>query len=163
MTLEEFKRLCDTAEGYIGLGMLDDAANLLEELPTNLKITKEVIVLHMAILVRSGQPLKASYLAENLSFGDPDNVGLMLEVAHLRLDAGEPTEAIKWLRDVEQRCRTSAAFHHLRARCHAKLGDWDACRSALREAHTLDPDLRLKSLGDPAFETIYGAAPHEYT
>jgi thioredoxin-like negative regulator of GroEL len=120
MTAEDFKKICDTAEGYIDLGMLDDAAHLLEDVPTNLRITKEVIVLHMTILLKSGQSLKASYLAENLSFGDPDNVGLALEVAHLKFDAGEHSEA-------------------------------------LREAHMLDPDLKWKSLDDPAFETIYGA------
>jgi predicted Zn-dependent protease len=157
MTAEQFRKICDTAEGYIDLGLLDDAAQLLEDLPPNLKVTKEVIVLHMTILVKSGQPLKASYLAENLSLGDPDNVGLMLEVAHLRLDAGEATEAIKWLRDVEAKCHSSAVFHHLRDRCYAKLGDWEACRSSLKEAHTIDPELKWKSLEDPAFDTIYGA------
>lgn len=44
---------------------------------------------------------------------------------------------------------------HLRARCHAKLGDWEACRSALREAHDLAPSLKLKSLDVPAFQAIF--------
>lgn len=114
----------------------------------------------MAILVKSGQPLKASYLAENLCFGDPENIPLMLEVGQLKHDAGEFTEALEWLMSVESNCRSSARFHLLRAKSHASLGDVEACALALREAHRIDPDLRMQSLDDPAFEAIYGADPN---
>ncbi len=156
MTTEELSRICDTAEGYIELGLLDDAFNLLEDLPTRAKISKEIIVLHMSVLVKAGNPLKASYLGENLCFGDPDNVDLMIEVGQLKHDAGEYTEALKWLQSVEQTCRDSAGFHHLRAKCHAALGDLEAFALALREAHRIDPDLKMQSLEDPVFEGIYG-------
>ena len=72
--------ICDTAESYIDLGLFDEAVDVLEGLPTQAKVSKKVIILHRTILMKSGQPLKASYLGENLRFGDPDNVGLMLEV-----------------------------------------------------------------------------------
>lgn len=159
MTAQEFKRICDTAEGYIELGLLDDALNILEDLPTQAKISREVIALHMTILVKSGQPLKASYLGENLCFGDPENVRLIIEVGQLKHDAGEFTEALKWPVSVESKGRSSARFHLLRAKCHASLGDVEACAMALREAHRIDTDLRMQSLNDPAFEAIYGADP----
>lgn len=159
MTTGEFQRICDTAEGYIELGLLDDALNILEDLPTRAKISKEVIILHIRILVKSGQPLKASYLCENLCFGDPENIPLMLEVGQLKHDAGEFSDALKWLMSVESKCWDSAQFHLLRAKCHASLGDLEACVLALREAHRIEPDLRMQSLRDPAFEAIYGADP----
>ncbi|HEY1083808.1 MAG TPA: hypothetical protein VGE29_16215 [Prosthecobacter sp.] len=109
MNAEEFRITCDAIEGFIELGMLEDALELLEKLPPRLKITKEVIVLHTTILVKSGQLLTASYLAENLCFGDPDNVELMLEVAKLRYDAGEFPEALNWLQSTEAKCRASVA------------------------------------------------------
>ncbi|MBS0175507.1 MAG: hypothetical protein JSR64_15810 [Nitrospira sp.] len=157
---DEFQRVCETAEGYIELGLLEDALNILDDLPTPAKISKEVIVLHMAILVKSGQPLKASYLGENLCFGDPANIGLSLEVGQLKHYAGEFTEALKWLKSAEPHCHSSALFHLLRAKCHSALGDHEACRLALREAHRIDPSLRMNSLNDPAFEAIFGAAPN---
>lgn len=158
MSNDEFRRVCDAVEGYIELGLLEDAQNLLEDLPTQAKISKEVITLHMRILRKSGHPLKASYLGESLCFGDPENVELMIEVGQLKHDAGEFTEALKWLRSVEGQCRDSAQFHLLRARCHASLGDLQACVLALREAHRIDPALRMQSLNDPAFEAIYGSS-----
>lgn len=156
MTADDFQTLCTKAEGYIELGLLEDAFNLLEIFPTRAKISKEVIVLHMAILVKSGNPLQASYLGENLCFGDPDNVDLMIEVGQLKHDAGGHTEALKWLQSVEATCHNSAGFHHLRARCHAALGDMEACGLALKEAHRIEPNLKMQSLEDPAFEAIYG-------
>lgn len=160
MTAQEFKTICDTAEGYIELGLLEDALNILEDLPTPAKLSKEVIVLHMAILVKSGQPLKASYLGENLCFGDPANIGLSLEVGQLKHDAGEFTEAVNWLKSVESHCHSSAQFHLLRAKCHAGLGDLAACRLALHGAHKIDPSLRMNSLNHPAFEAIFGSEPN---
>jgi predicted Zn-dependent protease len=157
MTAQEFKRACDTAEGYIDLGLFDEAVDVLEDLPTQAKVSKEVITLHMRILVKSGQPLKASYLGENLCFGDPDDVALMIEVGQLKHAAGEYTEALKWLRSVEIKCSSSAQFHLLRAKNYASLGDLEACVLALREAHRIDPSLRMQSLSDPAFEAIYGS------
>lgn len=152
--------MCVAVEGYIELGQLEDALNILNDLPTPAKISKEVIVLHMAILVKSGQPLKASYLGENPCFGDSGNIGLSLEVGQLKYDAGEHTEALKWLKSVEPHCHSSALFHLLRAKCHAALGDLEACRLALREAHRIDPSLRMNSLNDPAFEAIFGVGPN---
>lgn len=160
MSHDEFRRVCDAVDGYIDLGLFEEALKILEDLPTRAKISKEVIILHIRILVKSGQPLKASYLAENLCFGDPDNVGLILEVGQLKHDAGEFTEALKWLMSVESKCRSSARFHLLRAKSHASLGDVEACALALREAHRIDPDLRMQNLEDPAFEAIYGADPN---
>ncbi len=158
MTSDDFRTACLAAEGYIELGLLEDAFNLLEGLPARAKISKEVITLHMSILVKSGQPLKASYLGENLCFGDPENVGLMIEIGQLKHGAGEHTEALKWLQSVEGTCQNSASFHYLRAKCDASLGDLEACALALREAHRIDPDLKMLSLQNPAFEALYGAA-----
>lgn len=163
MTKGEFLKTCEKAEGYIDLGLLEDAQKILEDFPTPAKISKGVITLHMRILVKSGQPLKASYLGENHCFGDPENVGLMIEVGQLKHAAGEFTDALKWLGYVEHKCRDSAQFHLLRAKCHASLGDVEASVLALREAHRIYPDLRIQSLDDPAFDAIYGEDPTSST
>jgi hypothetical protein len=83
-----------------------------------------------------------------------------IEVGELKHDAGEFTEALKWLKSAKSKCRDSAQFHLLRAKCRASLGDLEACAVALREAHRIDPDLRMQSLNDPVFEAIYGADPN---
>lgn len=41
MNAQEFKTLCDKAEGYIELGLLEDAQNILEDLPTKRRSPKK--------------------------------------------------------------------------------------------------------------------------
>ena len=53
MTAQEFKKMCDTVEEYTALGLVDEALNILEDLPPNVKITREVIMLHLGILLKS--------------------------------------------------------------------------------------------------------------
>lgn len=159
MTKESFIQTCEVAEGYIDLGLYDEASNVLEDLPSHLKVTKEVIVLQMTILIKTGHVLKASYLAETLSVSDPENKGLMMEVAHLRYDAGEPRGALEWLIQIEPKCVSIAPYHHLKAKCYAALGDREKCRHSLTAAHALNPEMRWESLEDPAFESIFGKDP----
>lgn len=160
MTKEEFHKAVEAAEGYVELGLFDMASDIIERLPSRAKITKEVITIQVAMLVKTGQPLKASYLAESLCLGEPSNTSLLLTVAQLRFEAGEFSDAINWLSTVEQKCSSEAAFHLLKAKCHASLGQLQECRISLTAAHSLDPELRFKSLDDPAFDRIFGADPN---
>ena len=159
MTSDEFKKACDAVEGYTALGLLDEANNILEDLPSELKITKEVITLHMGILLKAKDYLKASYLAETLSMSEPDDVDRMVLVARYRYQAGEYADALAWLMSVARNCSGDAYFHYLSAQCHAALGDMDAARTSLQKVASMSETLRSRALDDPAFEAIYGAKP----
>jgi len=159
MSHDEFRRMCDAVEGYIALGLVDEALNILEDLPPNLKITREVIALHIGILLKSKDYLKASYLAETLSMSEPENVDRMLDVARYRYQAGEFKDALAWLVSVERKCLGDADFHYLSAQCHAAIGDLEQARRSLQKVSALSETLRMRALDDPAFEAIYGAEP----
>lgn len=159
MRADELREQCDAAEGYIALGLLEEAVNILEDLPSELKITKEVITLHMGILLKAKDYLKASYLAETLSVSEPDDVDRMLIVARYRYQAGEYSDALAWLMSVARNCSGDAYFHYLSAQCHAALGDMDAARTSLQKVASMSETLRSSALDDPVFEAIYGAEP----
>jgi hypothetical protein len=55
MNASQFLKEITAVEGYIELGLLEEAANRLEELPSDLKATAEVVDLHIRILVEEGQ------------------------------------------------------------------------------------------------------------
>lgn len=156
MTAQEFKKKCEAVEGYTALGLLYDATNILEDLPSELKITKDVITLHMAILLKAGEYLKASYLAETLSMSEPDDVDRLLMVARYRYKAGEFSDSLAWLMSVQKKCSGDAYFHYLCAQCHAALGDQDAAKDSLKAAFEINEDLRLGALDDPVFDFIFG-------
>lgn len=159
MTAQEFKKMCDAVDGYTALGLVGEALNILEDLPPNLKITREVITLHMGILLKSKEYLKVSYLAETLSMSEPENVDRMLDVARYRYQACEFKDALAWLELVAKKCLGHADFHYLSAQCHAAAGDLEQARRSLQKVSVLSENLRMRALDEPAFEAIYGADP----
>lgn len=156
MTAQEFKKNCEAVEGYTALGLLDEANNILEDLPSELKITKDVITLHMAILLKAGEYLKASYLAETLSMSEPDDVDRLLMVARYRYKGGAFNEALEWLMSVQKKCSEDAYFHYLCAQCHAALADQDAAKDSLKKVSSMSEDLKMRAVDDPVFDFIFG-------
>ena len=159
MSPQQFKRIFEATEGYTTLGLLNEATHLLESLPSELKITKEVVTLHLGILVKSGEFSKASYLAETLSLSEPGNVDRMLMVGRYRYMAGKMLEALNWLFSVANKCEHDSYFHYLTAQCHAALGDLEAAKSALKFAFDINDDCRLQAVEDPVFEALFGPDP----
>lgn len=155
MTADDFQKQCDAVEGYTALGLLVEASAILEDLPGDLKTTKHVIRLHLGILLNAQEYLKASYLAETLSLGDPDDVKGLVLVAECRYKAGEFRDALTWLASVEKKCLGAADFQYLIAQCHAALGDVEAAKESLKKAFVINEDLRLKAAEDPVFEKLW--------
>ena len=153
MNATQFLKEITAVEGFIELGLLEDAANKLEDLPSHFKTTAEVINLHVRILVADGEFLKASFLAETLSLSDPDSSQKAINVAWLKYQAGEYTEALQWLNRVKS---DTAVFHYLKAQCHGRLGENAEMKSALHLALELDESLKMKALDDPVFSQIFG-------
>lgn len=155
MNADDFRKQLDAAEGYTSLGMLEEAFNILEDLPQELKVTKEVITLHMGILVKSKKYLEASFLAETLSNSEPDNADRILMVARYRYMGGEINEAMTWLSKAAKKRSNDAYFHYLTAQCHASVGDLEKAKESLKTAFELNQELRLGALDDPVFEKLW--------
>ena len=134
MTADAFKKLCDAVEGYTTLELFEEAQKLLDELPPKFKITREVIILHMTLLVKQKEYHKASFLAETLSLFEPDHVEVLLMVASYRYNAGAFEEALEWLLSVETKCSGDDHFHYICAQCHAALGNMDEAKASLKIA-----------------------------
>lgn len=145
------RRVCPTS-----LELLEEAANKLEDLPSQLKATAEVINLHVRILVADGEFLKASFLAETLSLSDPVSFEKAMAVAQYRLAAKVPHEALEWLRKCEHRWQHNGEYHYLLAQCYSLLGDRDEMKSHLNTALAINNNLRSLAIDDPCFEFLFG-------
>lgn len=153
MNASQFLKEITAVEGFIELGLLEEAADKLEDLPSTFKTTAEVIALHVRILVAEGQFLKASFLAETLSMSDPDSLEKAMNVGVLKYQAGEYHEALQWL----DRMKTQTALsHYLKAQCYGRLSEHEEMKASLRQAFGLDESLKMKALDDPAFENVFG-------
>ena len=108
------------------------------------------------ILLKAGEYLKASYLAETLSMSEPDDVDRLLMVARYRYKAGEYADALAWLMSVQKKCSEDAYFHYLCAQCHAALGDEDTAKDSLKKVSAMSEDLKMRAVHDPVFDFIFG-------
>jgi predicted Zn-dependent protease len=155
MTADKFSHHCRQIEGYLELGLLEEAYNLLEDLPSTFKTTIEALQLHIAIQTKAGAYIKASYLAETLSLGDPASTEKALAVAHLRYLGGDYQGAVQWLSSMKTAETQSAPCLYLKAQCHGRLGELEQMKAALHEAFAVDESLKMKALDDPAFESVF--------
>ena len=156
MNASQFLKEITAVEGYIELGLLEEAANRLEELPSDLKATAEVVDLHIRILVEEGQFLKASFLTETLSMSDPVSLKKALNVARYRLAANVPGDALDWLKKSEIRWSKSGDYHYLLAQCYSVLGDLGEMKVHLTTALKLNSNLLHQALDDPCFDSLFG-------
>ena len=71
--------------------------------------------------------------------------------------ASEFTDALKMADDLGEQVLGFCSIPRAARQVSCSLGSLEASVLALLEAHRIDPDLRMQSLADPAFEAIYGA------
>ncbi|MGV3664019.1 MAG: tetratricopeptide repeat protein [Prosthecobacter sp.] len=160
LTTAAFLKTCASAEGHVELGLADEAAAMLAALPPEFRNSKRVTALTITILMKQGEFLQASNLAEELALSEPDNVEHLLLVARCRFQAGKVVDALWWLQAYAQQCAHSPDYHYFRAECHAAVGDPEAAGCELRAAYDLegrphwDPPTRA---GEEPVNVFFGA------
>lgn len=138
LTTAAFLKTCAAAEGHVELGLLEEAAGILAGLPPGFRTSKRVTTITISILMKQGDFLQASNLAEALALDEPDNVEHLLLVARCRFQAGKVVDALWWLQAYAQQCAHSPDYHYFRAECHAAVGDPEAAGTELRVAYDLE-------------------------
>ena len=155
MTADNYDHICQKADGYITLGLIEKAWEILDQLPPEAKTTEDVISLQVEILLKSNEPLKASFLAESLAYMHPDDPEVLVLPAKYKVQAGDTHAALAWLQIVGAKCQSHAEYHYLVAQCLVTMGNTPEAIESLGFAFQLDRDLRLRALNDPAFERLW--------
>lgn len=151
----ESRRQIEKAEGFISLGMLQEAWDTLESLPRSQKVTKEVLVLHLEILVKSEEWLKAAFLAESLCELDRKDADRHVQVGEFFLKSGDSLSALIWLQKHRQKCEHLAAFHFINAKAYAGIGKLDDAKNSLKAALEIDPGLRALAIDEPVLGPLW--------
>ncbi len=132
-------------EGYVDLGLFDEAFNVLRRLSSELGLTNNVVELFAHVLTKTDDSIGDARISEALRGGEPPVADPMLLVAHLRYRAGDFSTALDWLRCVEPLCIGTAEFHYLSAQCHAGLGDFEQATRSLQRVAFMTESLRTLS------------------
>lgn len=94
MPIEQPLSILKSAEGFFDLGDYEHAWELLEDLPTEAKASKEVLHLRLQILLRLKEWQNAGFMAESLiQCAEPDNGQLWYDLAVALAQQGKIEEA----------------------------------------------------------------------
>ena len=133
------------AEGYLELGMLDDAMQEYKRLSARTKQSVEGLTLLIEIHRAAGNASELEFVAEQLCIIDPDNVDRWIELA---LALRSIKTARELLLKVAERFPDTALVHFHLARFECSLGNLALAKEHLGRSKKLCPVCRVLALTD---------------
>ena len=138
------------AEGYLELGMLDDARQAYEQLATQTKQSVEGLMLLMEIYRAAGNTPELEAVAEQLCIIDSDNVDRWIDLALVLSEEALLDNARELLLEAVDRFPDTALVHFHLARFECILGNLLVAKEHLARSKNLCPVCRVLALTDEA-------------
>jgi len=138
------------AEGYLELGMLDDARQAYEQLSTPTKQSVEGLTLLMEIHRAAGNTPDLEAVAERLCVVDSDNVDRWIDLALVLSEEAMLDNARELLLEAVDRFPDTALVHFHLARFECILGNLLVAKEHLARSKKLCPVCRVLALTDEA-------------
>ena len=138
------------AEGYLELGMLDDAMQAYEQLATPTKQSVEGLTLLMEIHRAAGNTPDLEAVAERLCVIDSDNVDRWIDLALVLSEEALLDNARELLLEAVDRFPDTALVHFHLARFECILGNLVVAKEHLARSKKLCPVCRVLALTDEA-------------
>jgi tetratricopeptide (TPR) repeat protein len=143
-----------TAEGFLELGMLDEAWEELEEIEPQHRADSEVLVMRLRILARMGRFDMGLEIARGAIRLHPDEPDLWLFGSrHARAVEG-PAAALEFLLAYGDRFHGHAAYWFELACLYCQAGDLICTAECTRRAVDLDRSFQMQVLDHPDLEPL---------
>lgn len=143
------------AQGFLELGMIEDAMNALEEIEPEKKTDMRVMAMRAAICHEAGAWDQLEAVASFLVRQQPSNAGWWVEWAYAtrRARSIEEAEGIL-LRAIE--IHSSEAVIHFNLGCYVcQMGRIEDAKARVARAVELDREFRVAALDDPDLEPMW--------
>ena len=143
------------AEGYIELGMFQEADAELRELDPACPIVEQTVVLKLCVYAGTQQWDKARELATKISAHDPDNAqwAIWSASAAYRLESVEAAKGI--LLHALETHPDNANIHYNLSRYETRLEHFKTARRHLARAIQLDPRFKLVAMNDDDLQPLW--------
>jgi tetratricopeptide (TPR) repeat protein len=143
------------AEGYIELGMFQEADAELRELDPACPIVEQTVVLKLCVYAGTQQWDKARELATKISEHDPDNAqwAIWSASAAYRLESVEAAKGI--LLHALETHPDNANIHYNLSRYETRLEHFKTARRHLARAIQLDPRFKLVAMNDDDLQPLW--------
>lgn len=145
------------ADGYLMLGMVQEANDELEELAPAVKHSRGVLAVRARIYIAAGSWELLREVAGFLVNCWPEDAQHWIWLTYGTRRCHSLTEAEQVLLDALRMHATEPMIHFNLACYSAQLGRLDEARQRLERAISLGPDLRLMALDDPDLEPLWAA------
>lgn len=143
------------AEGFIELGMYDDAAGLLLDLPPAQKSTIQYFKLWIRVYAAKNAWTNVELMCESLALHAPDDPFLIHHTAEAYHRQGRSREAFAVFNMAPIGFKEGEAYFYALARFLCGVGDLPLARRTLAKATRLNSELKQRALTDPDFEKLW--------
>jgi tetratricopeptide (TPR) repeat protein len=142
------------AEGFLDLGMVDEAWAELDEIEPLERAHPSVVSMRLRILERMERFETGVEIARGAVRLHPEDLDIrLLGAAHIRRATGI-SEALRFLQDSAETYRGHGGYWLAIACLHCQLGDLDRTAECTRRAVDLDRSYQMRVLDDPDLEPL---------
>jgi len=142
-------------EGYIDLGMLDEAWKQLDSLPDELRDLPEAIEMRITILLDQKDTEDALRLCLDLCRKYPDNHAGFIQGAFCLHHMGLTEQAQQHLQSGPPSLRREPTYFYNLCCYNLSLGKKDSAMAWLNRAFEMSPGFVEEALNDPDLESIH--------
>lgn len=146
--MTEAERRIIAAQGYVELGLYQEASAELAPLPVTLHDRVDVIEITLLCLMGGHRWAEALALATKLCRQEPAEPGGFIHAAFCLHELSRTAEAVDVLSRGPSTLRTKAVYYYNMGCYHACLGHSDKSLSYLERAFEMDGELRLHAKKD---------------
>jgi predicted Zn-dependent protease len=156
MTMTQIERQIEMAQGYVELGMFEDARQTLDKLPR--KHAKSFPVLEALVLCELGEHhwLAALDKSAELILQRPDDPAGYLHSAFCLHETGRTEEALEILKCGPRSLRQRSVYFYNMGCYNARLGETDTAMKMLTRAFEMDGSLRRVAKKDRDLDALRG-------
>ncbi len=149
------------AEGFLALGMCDDANSELEEIDPFCRRLPEVLAVRLGIYQQTKRWEMAQVVAKQLATDDSSNPQWLISLAYAtrRLESLEPAKAI--LLDAVSRHPKEPIIHYNLACYDCQMGHLESAKDHLKRAFDLAAQCRAMALDDPDLKPLWKSLKSE--
>lgn len=136
------------AQGYLEIGMVEDALRELESLPENEQMSNESLSVYVEIYRETREWARMENIAQLLCQTDKQNVKRWLDCAFARYHSESLESARATLLVATRRFPNEALVHFQLACCECQLGNIAEAKKHLNQSKKLCPICRVLALTD---------------
>lgn len=152
--MTEWDRRIVAAQGYVELGLHDEARVELLALPPEQKNRVDVIEIRVLCHMQDQQWAEALKLSQKLCRLQPEEPGGYIHAAFCLHELGRTEEALDLLSRGPSSLRTKPVYYYNLGCYLARLGQEDKALQLLKQSFEMDGDLRRDARRDPDLHNL---------